>query len=159
MDVVQAAAAWFHSCGTVILLGYYAVLGLVVVPVLRRAVDGPTLGRLIPAIERRARPLILACIGVFLVTGSYLLITDQRFLGLGHAFGNSWSILIMVKHVLVIGLVGIGVYIDLLVVPDVANPASEAARTAAMGRLARSTAAMTALGAVVLILTAAAQAS
>jgi len=58
VDVVQAAAAWLHSCATVILLGYYAVLGLV----------------------------------------------------------------------------GIGVYIDLLVVPDVANPASEAARAAAIGR-------------------------
>ncbi len=41
MDVVQAGAAWFHSCATVILLGYYAVLGLIVVPVLRRAATDP----------------------------------------------------------------------------------------------------------------------
>ncbi len=56
-------------------------------------------------------------------------------------------------------LVAIGVSIDLLVVPDVANPVDEAARTAAIRRLGRSTAAMTALGAIVLLVTAAAQAS
>ena len=159
MDVVQAVAAWLHSCATVMLLGYYAALGLLLVPVLRRTADGPTLGRVIPAIERRALPLILACIGVFLVTGTYLLLADHRFLGIGHFFGSAWSTLIVVKHVVVVALVGIGVYLDLLVVPDVAYPVDEAARTAAIRRLARSTAAMTALGAIVLILTAAAQAS
>jgi putative copper export protein len=141
------------------LLGYYAALGLLLVPVQRRTADGPTLGRVIPAIERRALPLILACIGVFLVTGTYLLVTDHGFLGIGHFFGSAWSTLIVIKHVVVVALVGIGVYVDLLVVPDVANPVDEAARTAAIRRLARSTGAMTALGAIVLILTAAAQAS
>ena len=108
MDVVQAVAAWRHSLATVILLCYYALLALVVVPVLPRAVNGPALGRAIPAIERRALPLTLASIGVFLVTGTYLLLTEDRFLGLGHVFGNAWSTLIVIKHVMVIALIGIG---------------------------------------------------
>ena len=149
MDVAQAVAAWLHSLATVILLGYYALLALVVVPVLRSAVNGPALGRVIPAIERRALPLTLASIGVFLVTGTYLLLTDDRFLGLGHVFENAWSTLIVIKHVLVIALIGFGVFIDLLVVPDIANPADEAARTAAIRRLARSASAIAALGAIV----------
>ena len=159
MDVVQAVVAWLHALATVILLGYYAVLAFVVLPVLRRTVNGLALGRVIPAIERRALPLILASIGVFLVTGTYLLLTDERFLGLGHVFGNAWSTLIVIKHVLVIALIGIGVFIDLLVVPDIANPVDEAARTAAIRQLARGTSAIAALGTVVLFLTAAAQAS
>ena len=159
MDIVQAVAAWLHSLATVILLGYYALLALVVVPVLRSAVNGPALGRVIPAIERRALPLILASIGVFLVTGTYLLLTDDRFLGFGHVFGNAWSTLIVIKHVLVIALVGIGLFIDLLVVPDIANPVDEAARTVAIRRLTRGASAIAALGAIVLLLTAAAQAS
>ena len=159
MDVAQAVATWLHSVATVILLGYYVLLALVVVPVLRRAVDAPTLGRVIPTVERRALPLILGSIGVFLVTGTYLLLTDDRFLGVGHFFGSTWSTLIVIKHVLVIVLIGIGVYIDLLVVPDIATPVDEAAQTAAVRRLARSAAAIATLGAVVLLLTAAAQAS
>jgi uncharacterized membrane protein len=159
VDVAQAVATWLHSVATVILLGYYVLLALVVVPVLRRAVDAPTLGRVIPTVERRALPLILGSIGVFLVTGTYLLLTDDRFLGVGHFFGSTWSTLIVIKHVLVIVLIGIGVYIDLLVVPDIATPVDEAAQTAAVRRLARSAAAIAVLGAVVLLLTAAAQAS
>jgi hypothetical protein len=159
VDVVEAVAAWLHSLATVVLLGYYALLTLVVVPVLRRAVDAPTLSRVIPAVERRALPLILGSIGVFLVTGMYMLFTDDRFLGLGHFFASTWSTLIVIKHVLVIALIGIGVYIDLLVVPDIATPVDEVAQTAAVRRLARCAAAIATLGAVVLLLTAVAQAS
>ena len=159
MDVVQAVAAWLHSLATVGLLGYYAVLGLVLVPVLRRTVNAPTLGRVIPAIERRALPVILAAIVVFVATGTYLLATDARFLGLGHTFANTWSTLIVVKHLVVVVLVLIGVYIDLLVVPNIATPVDEASQAAAVRRLGRSAAAIATLGALVLLLTAAAQAS
>lgn len=158
MDVLQVATVWLHSLATVILLGYYALLALVVVPVLRRTLDGPAIGRAIAAIERRALPLVLASIGVFLVTGMYLMLTDDRFVGLGHFFGSTWSTLIVVKHVVVVALIGIGVAIDLLVVPDVATPLDERARTVAVGRLARGASAIAALGAIVLLLTAAAQA-
>lgn len=159
MDVVHAVAAWLHSLSTVVLLGYYGLLALIIVPVLQRSVDAPTLGWVIPAIERRARPLILAAIGIFLVTGTYMLVTDQRFLGFGHAFANAWSTLIVIKHVVVVALVGLGVYLDLLVVPDIATPVDEVAQAAAVRRLARSSAMIATLGAIVLLLSAAAQAS
>ena len=103
-------------------------------------------------------PLVLTSIGVFLVTGMYLMLTDDRFLGLGHFFGSSWSTLIVVKHVVVVALIGVGVVIDLLVVPDVATPVDEPARAVAVRRLARGASAIAALGAIVLLLTAAAQA-
>jgi uncharacterized membrane protein len=159
VDVVQAAAVWLHSLATVVLLGYYAILALIVVPVLRTVVNGPAIGRVIPAIERRALPLIIAAIAVFLVTGLYLVLTDERFLGFGRSFDSGWSTLIVIKHVVVVGLVGVGVYLDLLVMPAIAGPVDEPARTAAVGRLARGATAMVMLGAIVLLLTAGAQAS
>jgi uncharacterized membrane protein len=159
VDVVQAAAVWLHSLATVVLLGYYAILALIVVPVLRSVVNGPAIGRVIPAIERRALPLIAGSIGVFLVTGLYLMLTDERFLGFGRFFDSGWSTLIVTKHVVLVGLVGVGVYLDLLVMPAIAGPVDEPARTAAVGRLARGATAMVLLGAIVLLLTAGAQAS
>ena len=159
MDVVQAVTAWLHSIATVVLLGYYAMLALVVLPVLRRSLDGPALGRAIPAIERRALPFVLASIGIFVVTGLYLMVSDDRFLGLGHFFGSGWSTLIVIKHVVVSVLVVIGVVIEVLVVPEVAAPVDEAGRSVAIRRLARGASAIAALGGFVLLLTAAAQAS
>ncbi len=159
MDVAQVAAVWLHALATVALLGYYAVLALIVLPVLRSTVTGPAVGRIVPEIERRALPIIVGAIVVFLVTGLYLMLTDQRFLGFGHFFGSSWSTLIVVKHLVVVVLVGVGVYVDLLVMPQVAGPVDEAARTAAVRRLARGAATVAGLGAMVLLITAAAQAS
>ncbi len=159
MDVGEAIVTWFHSLATVFVLGYYALLAFVVVPVLRRTLDAATLGRVIPEIERRALPLILGAVVVFVVTGAYLLGTDAQFQGLGHAFVNTWSTLIVIKHAVVIVLVGIGVYIDLLVVPDIERPVDAAFQAAAVRRLARSATAIALLGAVVLLLTAAAQSS
>ncbi len=158
MDVVQAAAVWLHSLATVVLLGYYAILALVVVPVLRSVVNGPAIGRVIPAIERRALPLLIAAVAVFLVTGLYLMLSDEQFSGFGHFFDSTWSTLIVIKHVVVVALVGVGIYLDLLVMPAIAGPVDEAARAAAVGRLARSAAAMVVLGAIVLLLSAGAQA-
>ncbi len=159
MDLIQAGALWLHALATVILLGYYALLALLILPVLRRTLAGPSLGAAIGAIERRALPLVVGAVAVFLVTGGYLMLTDTRYGGLGDFFGTSWAILILVKHAVVLVMVGIGVYVDLLVVPDVALAATEPDRDLAMHRLATAANAMTLLGALVLLLTAAAQAS
>ena len=159
MDLGQAIAAWLHSLATVFVLGYYAVLAFVVVPVLRRTSNAPTLGRVIPAIERGALPLLIGAVIVFLGTGAYMLATDSQFQGLGHAFVNTWSTLIVIKHAVVVVLVGIGVYLDVLVVPDIATPLDEASQAAAVRRFAGGSAAIAALGALVLLLTAAAQVS
>ncbi len=159
MDVGQAVAAWLHSLATVFVLGYYALLALVVVPVLRRTLNAPALGRVIPAIERRALPLLLGAVVLFLGTGAYMLATNSQFQGLGHAFVNTWSMLIVIKHAVVVVLVGIGVYLDILVVPDIERPVDEASQAAAVRRLAGGSGAIAVLGALVLLLTAAAQAS
>jgi putative copper export protein len=86
------------------------------------------------------------------------MLSDARFSGFGHFFDSTWATLIVVKHVVVVALVGVGVYLDLLVVPGIEGPVDEAARAAAVGRLARGAAAMVILGAIVLLLTAGAQA-
>lgn len=159
MDVVGAVAVWLHSLATVALLGYYAVVALIVLPVLRSSLNGPALGRVIPAIERRGLPLVVGAVAILVVTGTYLLLTDDRFQGLGHFFGSAWSTLIVIKHVVIVAMVAIGVSIDLLVVPRIEAPVDEAARTAATSRFARGALAIMGLAAIVLLLTAAAQAS
>ena len=159
MDLVQVAAVWLHSLATVVLLGYYAVMALIVIPILRATLKEGALGRIIPDIERRALPLVIGAVGVFLLTGLILMLSDHRYLGLGHLVDNTWSIVILVKHVVVIALVAIGVWVDVVVVRDIALPADEPGRAAAVRRLARGTTAIVVLGAIVLLLTAAAQAS
>jgi putative copper export protein len=44
---------------------------------------------------------------VFAVTGTYLTIADPNYLGIGN-FGNIWGILMLVKHILIVGMIVIG---------------------------------------------------
>jgi hypothetical protein len=79
-----------------------APLALVVLPVLRRTLNVPAPGRVIPAVERRALPLIPGSIGVAPVTGMCLLFAADRILGLGRFSGSTRSTLIVARHGVVI---------------------------------------------------------
>jgi uncharacterized membrane protein len=157
MDLVHVGATWLHLLATVALGGYYAILGLIVLPVLRRFVPASDLGEAIAAVERRALPVIVVSLGVFLATGVYLMGIDTQYGGLGNVTGSTWSTLILAKHGVVAVMVGLGVYLDALIIGHAAREAGEQA--AALRRVSLAAGAMTLLGVLVLFLTAAAQAS
>lgn len=157
MDLLHVGATWLHLLATVALLGYYAIFGLVVLPVIRRLVPARELSESIAAIEGRATPVIVVSLVVFLATGVYLMVTAEQYGGLGNITGSDWATLFLVKHAVIGVMVGVGVYIDALVVRRFALGAGDQA--AAIRRLTQATVVMTVLGAVVLLLTAAGQAS
>ena len=157
MDLVHVGATWLHLIATVALLGYYAIVGLLAIPVLARAVPARELGEAIAGIERRAFPVIIGSLAVFLATGVYLMGADPEYGGVGNVTGSTWATLFLVKHLVVLGMVGIGLYIDALIVRRFGLV--EAADQAAVRRLEVAAGVMTLLGAVVLLLTAAGQAS
>jgi uncharacterized membrane protein len=142
----------------VIAWGYYGVLGRMVIPALERSLDGPVRGDALAAIERRAVPLMLLSLALFVVTGSYLLFIDSRYEGLGNVFANGWTTLMLMKHVVVIGLIALGVVVDRYA-RRLQAATDEAARAAALRGLRLGAEGATALGAVIALLTAAAQLS
>jgi uncharacterized membrane protein len=158
MDIPQVLAVWVHTVGFVIAWGYYGILGRMILPALERSLDGPERAAALVAIERRAVPLVLLSAGLFVATGVYLLLVDSHYEGLGNVFASTWTTLMLVKHGLVVGLVVLAVAIDFLV-ERVAIATTEPARTSATRRLARTTEGATALGALIVLLTAAAQLS
>lgn len=154
MDLIQVGATWLHLLATVALLGFYGILGIVVVPVLERGRPAAEAAEVVRGLEARALPAIVASLVVFFVTGVWLLLTDERYGGLGD-IGSTWATVFLVKHAVILGMVGVGAWIDLLAVrgPVSADPAGQ------LRRLRRAAAVMTILGALVLLLTAAGQAS
>ena len=159
MDPIDIGAVWLHLLATVFMLGYYVLLAVVLVPVMRRILDPAPLADLIQAVERRALPLVLGSVAVFVLTGAYLMLNDSHYGGLGDFFGTSWAVIIVAKHVLVLAMIAVGVVIDVLFVPDIATPSSEEAQLIAIRRLTVAVDLMAVLAAVVLLLTAAAQLS
>lgn len=158
MDLVLLFAIAIHTVAFVIAWGYYGILGRIVLPALRRSLDPPAATGTLVAIEARALPLVLVSVALFIVTGTYLLFVNPDYTGLGDFFANSWSMLMLVKHVIVVALVILGIVVDRLIRRAGGAP-DDAARSAALGRVGLAAEATTGLGAVIVFLTAAAQLS
>lgn len=157
VDVTQVLGLTLHTVAFVIVWGYYGILARIVLPSLERTVEGPQLGRVLLTIERRAVPLLLLAVALFLATGTYLMLSDPEYEGLG-AIRDSWSSLMLLKHLVVVAFVAAGVAVDILVrLADEAE--DDATRAAATRRVRRTADVATALGALIALLTAAAQLS
>jgi uncharacterized membrane protein len=143
-----------HLFATVVLVGYYTVLALIIAPAARTLVGGPQTIEVLAAVERRAMPLLIASLVAFLATGVYLLTADSQYAGPGEVSG-AWSSLLLVKHVVVVIMLVLGSWLDGLIV----RAADANAGGAGLSRVTWASWGMVLLGAVVLVLTAAAQAS
>jgi len=105
-----ALSVWLHALGTVILIGHYLLLALIYLPALHKTqtnISGPILSE----ISKRSRPWMYASLLIFIVTGTYLMLIDPGYLGFMD-FGNLWGILMLVKHILVLGMIAIGFWFN-----------------------------------------------
>jgi uncharacterized membrane protein len=156
MDPVLALALWLHTLAFVIAWGYYGVLGRIVLPALARSLDRTGQATVLLAIERRALPLVGVSMVLFFVTGTYLLVSDPEYAGLGHVTASTWTTLMLVKHLLVIAMIGLGVAVDILI-RSMVDPPSEETLESTFRWLSRSAEGAMGLGALIALLTAAAQ--
>jgi uncharacterized membrane protein len=107
-QILIALSTWLHALGTVILIGHYLLLSVIYLPVLEK--NG---GAFLSQISKRSRPWMYASLIIFMVTGIYLMIVDPNYRGVGD-FGNFWSIMMLVKHLLIVGMIGLGFWYNAL---------------------------------------------
>lgn len=156
MNVLLVLAVSLHTVAFVIAWGYYGVLGRMVLPGLERSLDRTAQAAALAAIERRALPLIALSLVLFTVTGTYLLVVDSHYAGLGNVFASTWTTLMLVKHGLVVGLVGLGLVVDRLI-RRAGEATSDGDRAAVLRRVGLGAEGASGLGAAIVLLTAAAQ--
>ena len=107
--ILIALSTWLHTLATIVMVGYYLFAGLVFLPVLERKTHGTDLRDFLKGVSSQIRPYFGGALLVFIVTGTYLMLINENYLGLGHFFGNPWSALIVVKHVIVVAFVFLGI--------------------------------------------------
>ena len=107
IQTMIALSFWLHGLATVVLIGHYLLLALIYLPVFAKNQASPVSGMILSEISKRSRVWMYASLGVFIVTGIYLMFADPNYLGVGD-FGNLWSILMLVKHTLIVGMLGAG---------------------------------------------------
>ena len=94
-------STWLHAIATVIFIGHFVLLAGIYIPALSK--NGPALSE----ISKRSRPWMYASLLVFAVTGTYLMLIDSGYLGFME-FGNFWGVVMMLKHLLVFAMIGMG---------------------------------------------------
>jgi uncharacterized membrane protein len=101
-QLLIALSVWLHAMGTVMLIGHYLLLSVIYLPVLDK--EG---GVFLSQISKRSRPWMYVSLLIFVVTGIYLMFVDPNYLGVGD-FGNFWSVMMLVKHLLVVAMIALG---------------------------------------------------
>jgi len=151
-QILFSLSIWLHSIATILLIGHYLLLALIYLPVLEKEKTG---GIILSAISKRSRVWMYLSLTIFMVTGIYLTVVDSNYLGIGN-FGNLWGILMLLKHLLVVGMIVIGFWFNaiLRVGPMMS---SNTGVEQAVRRFHVYSKMMAALGLVILFLTALAQ--
>jgi len=105
-QILIALSVWLHALATVILIGHYLLLSVIYLPVLEK-----NNGAALSEISKRSRSWMYISLGVFAITGIYLMLVDPNYLGIGQ-FGNLWSMMMLFKHVLIVGMIGLGFWFN-----------------------------------------------
>jgi uncharacterized membrane protein len=116
-----ALSTWLHTLATIVFVGYYVFTSLIYLPILQSQMDANVLRDLLKQTTGRMQPYFGGALLVFLVTGTYLMLINQSYLGLGHFFSNPWSSLIVIKHGLVLAFLALAVYSERAYLTRISN--------------------------------------
>lgn len=150
LQILIALSFWLHALSTVVFIGYFLLLSLILLPVL-----AANHGMILSEISKRSRSWMYISLLVFFVTGIIIMFADPNYQGIAK-FGNLWTILMLVKHVLVLGMIVIGFWFNaILHVGPLMSSSRGAVQAASRFRLYANL--MAVCGLLVLLLTAMAQ--
>ena len=148
--ILIALSYWLHALATVVFIGHFVLLAVIYLPTLA---DHPAA---LSAISKRSRWWMYASLLVFILTGVYLMFVDPSYLGIGN-FNNFWSVMMLVKHLLIVGMIGMGFWFNAIMrLGSLMN--SNTGAVQAVARFRWYVNAMAICGVLVLLLTALAQA-
>ncbi len=126
--VLIALSTWLHVLATIVFIGYCLFTSLIYLPVLEGCLPANALRDLLEEVSARLRPFLGGSLLIFMVTGTHLMLVNQNYLGLGNFFANPWSVLIVIKHVLVLAFLALAVFSERALLGQISDQKPEALR-------------------------------
>jgi uncharacterized membrane protein len=146
-------STWLHTLATIVMIGYFVFTSLIYLPVFERKMQANALRELLEQVSARLKPFFGGALLIFLITGTHLMLINENYLGLGNFFGNPWSVLIVIKHVLVLAFLALAVYSERAFLGQISDQKPEALK-----KFRWAVNIDTVLGALIILLTSIAQA-
>jgi len=112
--LVFAFVSFFHDLFTVIWMGGLVVTVLSYIPALKEALGpGPQIKKVMMAFQKRQSIWVYVSMGGLILTGLLMSNRNPDFEHL-FGFGNTYSVTLSIKHILVILMIGITLYRSLI---------------------------------------------
>lgn len=100
---------WLHLMATVVWIGGVTTIFLVIHPVANKILEPPAAGKLMLGITKRLRGLVYLCMVILVGTGIVIQMMDVKFAGFN--FSDSWTLTLVIKHILTVVFIVIAFYI------------------------------------------------
>lgn len=126
-ELISIMFYWTHLATTVIWIGGIVFILFVAIPSAKQVL-GTEAGKLMGEISKRFTPLANYSIILLLITGITLTGLNKHFSGVGD-FGNNWTLILALKHVLVLGMVVVHFYRGLVLTPKITRTESAEGKT------------------------------
>ncbi len=151
-QLLLATSTTLHALSTLIFIGHYLLVSLIYLPALSATDYG---SKSFGEMSHLSRRWLYASILIFFITGVHLLLVDPNYLGIGN-FSNPWAVLMLIKHIIILVMIGLGFWFNAL---QRVGPAMRSSTRAAQGveQFRRYSTIMAACGVLVLALTALSQ--
>jgi len=122
--IVFALITFLHDLFTAVWIGGLITLGLTVMPSAKKVFGkGPQTKKIMNAIQKRHSMWVYVSLVGLVLTGILQSNRSQAFLGL-FSFGNTYSAVLTIKHILVIAMIGIALYRS-LAMKNTSTPSQE----------------------------------
>ncbi len=109
---LYAVSTWLHALATIVLIGHYLLLSVLYLPAFGKQTS-EVAGPLLSDVSKRSRVWMYASLVIFMITGLYLMLVDPNYLGVGN-FSNPWAVAMLIKHILIVGMIGLGFWFNAL---------------------------------------------
>lgn len=127
--IVFALITFLHDLFTVVWIGGLITLGLTVLPSVKNVLGkGPQTKKLMDTIQKRNSILVYVSMIGLVLTGLLQTNRSPAFQGL-FSFGNVYSTVLAIKHILVLGMIAISLYRS-LALKRAATPSQEKLKAA-----------------------------
>ena len=109
---------WLHLLATVVWIGGMIFVILAVTPAAKETLEPPVMGRFMGSLMKKFRVIIYVSIGLLIATGIGMMLMNKEYAGT-YDFGNLWTAVVVVKHIFVLILIILGIYMMEVIVPKI----------------------------------------
>ena len=109
-QLLLATSTTLHALAMIVFIGHYLLMSFIYLPVLPKLDNG---AKALGEMSHHSRRWLYISILVFAATGVHLMLVNPNYLGIGN-FSNPWAMLMLIKHILIIAMIGLGFWFNAL---------------------------------------------